>query len=82
MVKEAIIFSMGAGNHDITAIIHDNSVYGLTTGQVAPTAAKGCKSKSTPTGIIETPVNPLSFAITPGATFVAQAFAGNVSSYD
>ncbi len=65
------------GNHDITAIIHDNSVYGLTTGQVAPTAAKGYKSKSTPTGIIETPVNPLSFAITQGATFVAQAFAGN-----
>jgi 2-oxoglutarate ferredoxin oxidoreductase subunit beta len=65
------------GNHDITAIIHDNSVYGLTTGQVAPTASKGYKSKSTPGGIVETPVNPLSFAITQGSTFVAQAFAGN-----
>lgn len=65
------------GNHDITVIVHDNGVYGLTTGQVAPTAQKGFKSKSTPAGIIETPINPLSFAITSGATFVAQAFAGD-----
>ena len=36
------------GNHDITVIVHDNRVYGLTTGQVAPTALKGFKSKSTP----------------------------------
>ena len=65
------------GNHDITVIIHDNGVYGLTTGQSAPTAQKGFKSKSTPSGIIETPINPLSFAITSGATFVAQSFAGD-----
>ncbi len=65
------------GNHDITVIVHDNGVYGLTTGQVAPTAQKGFKSKSTPAGIIETPINPLSFAITSGATFVAQSFAGD-----
>ena len=67
------------GNHDITIIVHDNGVYGLTTGQSAPTASKGFKSKSTPSGIIETPINPLSFAITSGATFVAQAFAGDVT---
>lgn len=65
------------GNHDITVLIHDNGVYGLTTGQVAPTADKGMKSKSTPSGIIEVPVNPLSLAITQGATFVSQAFAGD-----
>jgi len=65
------------GNHDITVIIHDNNVYGLTTGQVAPTAQKGYKSKSTPAGIIETPVNPLILAISQGATFVAQTFAGD-----
>lgn len=65
------------GNHDITVIIHDNSVYGLTTGQVAPTAQKGYKSKSTPAGIIETPINPLTLAISQGATFVAQTFAGD-----
>lgn len=67
------------GNHDITVIVHDNGVYGLTTGQVAPTAQKGFKSKSTPSGIIETPVNPLSLALSQGATFVAQTFAGNVN---
>lgn len=66
------------GNHDITVIVHDNRVYGLTTGQVAPTAKKGYQSKSTPAGIIETSLNPLTLAITQGATFVAQAFAGDV----
>lgn len=66
------------GNHDITVLVHDNSVYGLTTGQVAPTAQKGMKSRSTPGGIIEVSVNPLSLAVTQGATFVANTFAGNV----
>jgi 2-oxoglutarate ferredoxin oxidoreductase subunit beta len=66
------------GNHDLTCIIHDNGVYGLTTGQSAPTAQKGYKSRSTPDGIIEVPVNPLTLAISQGATFVAQAFAGNI----
>lgn len=66
------------GNHDITMVVHDNMVYGLTTGQTAPTANKGYKSKSTPQGIIEIPVNPLAMAITQGATFVAQSFANNV----
>ncbi|PIY69168.1 2-oxoacid ferredoxin oxidoreductase [Candidatus Roizmanbacteria bacterium CG_4_10_14_0_8_um_filter_39_9] len=71
-------FMHGArGNHDITVIVHDNRVYGLTTGQAAPTARKGYKSKSTPGGIIETEIDSMSLAITQGATFVAQAFAGN-----
>jgi len=67
------------GNHDITIIVHDNGVYGLTTGQVAPTSMKGTISKSTPTGIIERAVSPLAFAISQGATFVAQSFAGDIS---
>lgn len=67
------------GNHDITVIVHDNGVYGLTTGQVAPTADKGFKGKSTPAGIIEVPVNPLALAVTQGATFVAQGFAGDIN---
>jgi 2-oxoglutarate ferredoxin oxidoreductase subunit beta len=65
------------GNHDITVIAHDNMVYGLTTGQVAPTANKGYKSRSTPTGIVETPINALALTITQGATFVAQTFAND-----
>lgn len=67
------------GNHDITVIVHDNRVYGLTTGQVAPTAQKGYRSKSTPFGIIEEPINPLAIALVNGATFIAQGFAGNTS---
>lgn len=65
------------GNHDITVIVHDNNVYGLTTGQVAPTAETGYKSKSTPEGIIEQPINPMAVAISQGASFVAQSFSGN-----
>ena len=66
------------GNHDITVIIHDNSIYGLTTGQAAPTSLQGMKAKSTPEGLIEVPINPLSLALTQGATFIAQAFAGDL----
>lgn len=65
------------GNHDITVIVHDNMVYGLTNGQVAPTANKGYISRSTPGGMVEIPVNPLALAISQGATFVAQTFAGD-----
>lgn len=65
-------------NIDITMIMHDNQVYGLTTGQTSPTAKKGFKSKSTPSGVIEEPVNPLAIAIAAGATFVARGFAGDI----
>lgn len=66
------------GNHDLTVVVHDNSVYGLTTGQVSPTASKGKKSKSTPSGTLERPVNPLLLALTQGATFVAQGFTAQL----
>jgi 2-oxoglutarate/2-oxoacid ferredoxin oxidoreductase subunit beta len=66
------------GNHDINIVIHDNRVYGLTTGQVAPTARHGSKSKSTPEGIIEVGMNPLTLSISQGATFVARGFAGDI----
>jgi 2-oxoglutarate ferredoxin oxidoreductase subunit beta len=64
-------------NPDISVIIHDNGVYGLTTGQASPTAKKGTKTKSTPDGVTDEPVNPLTLAITAGATFVARGFAGD-----
>lgn len=66
------------GNFDITVFLHNNQVYGLTTGQVSPTSEKGIKSKSTPAGIIEEPLNPVALAVTQGATFVAQGFAGDL----
>lgn len=64
-------------NFDITLIVHNNMVYGLTIGQAAPTADCGFKSKSTPEGLIEHPVNPIALAIAQGATFVARGFAGD-----
>lgn len=66
------------GNFDMTVIIHNNQVYGLTTGQVSPTAPQGCQAKSTPQGIVEIPLNPTALAITQGASFVGQGFAGDI----
>jgi len=65
------------GNADITYITHDNKVYGLTTGQAAPTSSRGYKSKSTPEGIIEEAANPVSLAISAGGTFVSKGFSGD-----
>lgn len=67
-------------NPDITVIIHDNQVYGLTTGQASPAAKKGFKTKSTPEGVTDEPINPMQLALTAGATFVSRGFAGDVSS--
>lgn len=64
-------------NPDITVLIHDNQVYGLTTGQASPTAQTGFKTKSTPLGATDEPVNPLTIGIAAGATFVARGFAGD-----
>ncbi len=65
-------------NINLTYIIHDNRVYGLTTGQAAPTTDQGFKTKSTPGGVLEEPVNPVAVALTCGATFVARGFSGDV----
>ncbi len=66
------------GNHDITLIVHNNGVYGLTTGQASPTSEKGRKTKSTPTGVVEIPANPIAIAVTSGATWVGRGLAGNI----
>ncbi|MEM2963471.1 MAG: thiamine pyrophosphate-dependent enzyme [Candidatus Anstonellales archaeon] len=65
-------------NIDITYIVHNNQIYGLTTGQASPTSEKGAKTKSTPHGVIEIPINPISLAIATGATFVARGFSGDL----
>ncbi len=64
-------------NPDITVMLHDNQVYGLTTGQASPTAKPGFVTKSTPGGVVDAPINPLVFALAAGATFVARGFAGD-----
>ncbi|PWU24310.1 2-oxoacid ferredoxin oxidoreductase [Candidatus Cerribacteria bacterium 'Amazon FNV 2010 28 9'] len=66
------------GNHDITLLVHDNQVYGLTTGQAAPTTEHGRRTKTTPFGVIEMPVNPVGLALTSDATFIARGYAGNI----
>jgi 2-oxoglutarate ferredoxin oxidoreductase subunit beta len=61
-------------NADITVIVHDNGVYGLTTGQYTPTSKKGFKGRSTPRGSVEDPLNPLILMLEAGATFVARGY--------
>jgi 2-oxoglutarate/2-oxoacid ferredoxin oxidoreductase subunit beta len=63
-------------NIDITYIVMDNNIYGLTTGQMSPTSRKGFKSKTSPTGSAEDPIRPLELALAAGASFVAQGFSG------
>jgi 2-oxoglutarate ferredoxin oxidoreductase subunit beta len=62
-------------NVDLTYIVMDNQIYGLTTGQTSPTSRLGMKTKSMPFGSIEAPINPLSLALAAGATFVARGFS-------
>ncbi len=62
-------------NVDITYLVQNNEVYGLTKGQTSPTSEKGFKSPSTPQGVLEEPVNPMSLAIISGATYVARAYS-------
>ncbi len=64
-------------NIDICHLVHDNQVYGLTTGQSSDTSEQGMKTKSQPHGTVEKPLNPIAFALASGATFVARGFAGD-----
>jgi 2-oxoglutarate ferredoxin oxidoreductase subunit beta len=64
-------------NYNLTYIVHNNQIYGLTTGQASPTSQLGMKSKTTPWGVIEEPFKPIAVAINGGATFVARGYAGD-----
>ena len=61
-------------NIDITVLIHNNRVYGLTTGQYTPTSPLGFKGKSTPSGTAEYPLNPIELMLASGATYVARGY--------
>ena len=65
-------------NVDLTYLVMNNQIYGLTTGQISPTSSTGMKTKSTPFGSVEYPMNPLTSAIMNGATFVARGFSGDI----
>lgn len=61
-------------NVDITVLVHDNRVYGLTTGQFTPTSPHGFKGRSTPQGDPEYPLNPLELMLSAGATFIGRGY--------
>jgi len=64
-------------NHDITYIVFNNEVFGLTKGQTSPTSPKGHKSKTQPHGSAKDPIRPLSLSLTSGASYVARTAAVN-----
>jgi len=63
-------------NLDITVIVHDNQIYGLTKGQASPTTDQGHITKIQSAGVILEPLRPLELAIAMGASFVARGFSG------
>ncbi|VVB72558.1 2-oxoglutarate synthase subunit KorB [uncultured archaeon] len=65
-------------NIDVTLILHDNRVYGLTTGQFTPTSPLGFKGKSTPNGSFEHPLNPPELMLASGATYIARGYTHGI----
>jgi len=64
-------------NHDMTYIVFNNEVFGLTKGQASPTSPKGHKSKTQPRGNAKDPIRPLSMALAAGASYIARTAAVN-----
>jgi pyruvate ferredoxin oxidoreductase beta subunit len=64
-------------NHDMTYIVFNNEIFGLTKGQTSPTSPKGHKSKTQPHGSAKEPLRPLSLSLTSGASYVARTAAVN-----
>ena len=65
-------------NIDVTYIVMNNEIYGLTTGQVSPTSETGMKTKTSPHGNLEGMLNPLALALAAGCGFVARGFSGQM----
>ncbi len=74
---EHLIFA-AKRNIDITMIIHNNRVYGLTTGQYTPTSPLNFKGRSTPQGTKELPLNPLELILASGGTFIARGYSHGI----
>jgi len=70
--------SAGRRNVDLSVLLFDNGVYGLTKGQAAPTLPRGVKTKSLPEPNIDTNLNPIALALVAGYTFVARAYAYDI----
>ena len=69
-------------NFDVTVLIHDNQIYGLTKGQGSPTTRKGQKTSAQLQGVINEPLNPLSLAIAMDASFVGRTFIGDKDHFN
>jgi 2-oxoglutarate ferredoxin oxidoreductase subunit beta len=67
-------------NLDMTYIVHNNQIYGLTKGQASPTSEKGFTTKTTPRGVISHPLNPIALAISLGITFVARGYSARINN--
>jgi 2-oxoglutarate/2-oxoacid ferredoxin oxidoreductase subunit beta len=65
-------------NPDLTVLVHDNKVYGLTKGQASPTSDLGMKTKVQSLGVVSWPLNPLALAISQQCSFVARSFSGAI----
>jgi 2-oxoglutarate ferredoxin oxidoreductase subunit beta len=65
-------------NVNLKILLFNNRIYGLTKGQYSPTSETGKKTKSSPMGSVDTPVEPIALALACGATFVARTFDTNI----
>jgi 2-oxoglutarate ferredoxin oxidoreductase subunit beta len=78
-------YSIGAGhfvhavrrNVDMTYVVMDNRIYGLTKGQYSPTSREDFETSTSPDGTNQQPVNPLALALAAGGTFIAQSFSSD-----
>jgi 2-oxoglutarate ferredoxin oxidoreductase subunit beta len=65
-------------NSNVTYLVDDNQLYGLTKGQSSPTTDEGEKTSSAPYGVVDHPLSPVAIALAAGGSFVARGFAGNI----
>ena len=65
-------------NPDITVMVHNNQIYGLTKGQASPTTETGMATKLQPEGVVLSPFNPVTLAVSQNAGFVARGFSGEI----
>lgn len=65
-------------NINVTLLVHDNQVYGLTKGQASPTTAEGFVTKAQAEGVVSAPFNPIAVAVVMQAGFVARGFSGMI----
>jgi len=82
-------YSIGAGhfvhavrrNVDMSYVVMDNRIYGLTKGQFSPTSREDFETATSPEGTHQTPVDPLALALASGATFIAQSFSSDAQRH-